>query len=579
MSAESIRERSGAPPGRVAALEPQPGESPARRQRILRALAVALLAIGVAFWAFGSGIVALWLFMAAAVAVAWLLPLPIALVSPLFMGVVGWLVDMLPLVVLAGWSAVIARWIAGLVRARRMPRGGRWIGLPIGLSAWTILGVVAVSPTDLKRFALLFGIQVLASGTMLAVVDCLSAGDRRRVTTALLAFIALLSIAVSLEWLGLPVQELKDATVSDRVEAAYGVDAFTNSLEMIKYVRSSKAGAPDLRAELTAARKRNPDLPSFEVFKPKFQAWSTSLMVRFAGSARPFESDLQSSRIELLYDNVGLAPANTVPRMRSFPRNSLTYAGICVALFPLGLYFTWSQAGWRRKLGVVAVVSCLFGAAFSLARGAWLAAFIGVVYLAIDGSVSGRRKLQAFGAFAAAALVIVAVFTIKYGVDPLSARGEAEGSVNTREAVYEDTIQGVRSGGLNLVIGFGIETARGAGGSSHVLGRYIPSAGTHSTYLNYLFRAGIVGALLVIAIYVLAGLHARAAARRGAAEDRVLATALAAAVVIVAAHGMILSLYVEPVYTLVVSLLLGLAMTVGIDNRVPVISRRRSASG
>jgi hypothetical protein len=44
----------------------------------------------------------------AAVVVALVLPLPAALVSPLFMGVAGWLVDMLPMLVLVGWAAFSA---------------------------------------------------------------------------------------------------------------------------------------------------------------------------------------------------------------------------------------------------------------------------------------------------------------------------------------------------------------------------------------------------------------------------------------------------------------------------------------
>jgi O-antigen ligase len=129
-----------------------------------------------------------------------------------------------------------------------------------------------------------------------------------------------------------------------------------------------------------------------------------------------------------------------------------------------------------------------------------------------------------------------------------------------------------------VVTGYGIETARGAGGSSHVLGRYIPSAGTHSTYLNYLYRAGIVGASLLIAIYVLAALHARTAARSAPPPQSLFATTVTAAVVIVAAHGMVLSLYVEPVYTLVVSLVLGLAMAAGVDSGRPLLRRRRARS-
>jgi O-antigen ligase len=272
--------------------------------------------------------------------------------------------------------------------------------------------------------------------------------------------------------------------------------------------------------------------------------------------------------------------------MRSFPRNSLTYAGACAALLPIGLWLAWRAPNRRRWLGVATVAACLFGAAFSLSRGAWLAAAIGVLYLVVDGVLTVRRKVAAVSALLAGALAITGVFVVKYGVDPLSARGEAEGSVNTRQKLYNDTIGEVARGGVAVITGYGIETARGAGGSSHVLGRYIPSAGTHSTYLNYLYRAGVVGALLLIAIYALAVLHGRSAAhgipaRHATAGDEdtggsLFATAATAAVVIVAAHGMVLSVYVEPVYTLVVSLLLGLAMAAGIDSGGPLLRWRHS---
>ena len=540
----------------------------------MRAVLVLVVA-GVLFWAVGQGIVALWLFMVAAVIVALVLPLPAALVSPLFMGVAGWLVDMLPMLVLVGWAAVSARWGVGLLRQRRMPRGGRFVWLAVGLAAWTGLGVLAILSADLKHFALLFVIQVLISATLLMAVDSLQDQEsRRRVASGLLAFVVLLSVAVFLEWIGVPVQELKDSSVADRVESAYGVDAFTNSLEMIKYVRSSKAGAPDLRRALKGVSRDNPGLPPFEVFKPKFQAWSKSLMVSFEGSARPLEKELSRVDVGLIYDNVGLAPANTVPRMRSFPRNSLTYAGVCAALFPLGLYAAWTAADRRRLFGWLAVASCLFGAAFSLARGSWLALLIGLIYLAVSRSIPVRRKLQAVAVLGAAALIVSGVFLVKYGVDPLSARGEAEGSVNTREALYTDTLTRVSQSNIYFLTGFGTETPRGQGGTSHRLGRYIPSAGTHSTYLHYLYRTGVVGVLLFIAVYVGAWLHARAAAHVGDGSERTFAACLAAAVVTVAAHGMILSLYVEPVYTLVVSLLLGLALAAGMEARGPLLPWR-----
>lgn len=570
----SLRQREPLESG-AGSLVKSSGDRPRVASGLGMRAALVMVVAGVLCWALGQGIVALWLFMVAAVIVALVLPLPAALVSPLFMGVAGWLVDMLPMVVLIGWAAVSARWGVSLLRQRRMPRGGRFVWLAVGLAAWTGLGVLAIASADLKHFALLFVVQLLISATLLAAVDSLQDQEsRRRVVTGLLAFVVFLSVAVFLEWIGVPVQELKDSSVADRVESAYGVDAFTNSLEMIKYVRSSKAGAPDLRRALKGVSSDNPGLPPFEVFKPKFQAWRKNLMVSFEGSARPLEKELSDAGVELLYDNVGIAPANNVPRMRSFPRNSLTYAGVCAALFPLGLYVAWTAADKRRLFGWFAVMACLFGAALSLARGSWLALLIGVIYLAIDGSIPPRRKLQAAAVLAAAALAISGLFLVKYGVDPLSARGEAEGSVNTREALYSDTVERVSQGNIYFLTGYGTETARGEGGTSHRLGRYIPSAGTHSTYLNYVYRTGVVGALLLIAIYAGAWLHARTAARTADGTERVFATCVAAAVVTLAAHGMILSLYVEPVYTLVASLLLGVALAAGMDARGPLLPWR-----
>ncbi len=570
----SLRQRQPLDAGESSAIRDS-GDRPRVALGLGMRAALVLVLAGVLCWAFGQGIVALWLFMVAAVIVALVLPLPAALVSPLFMGVAGWLVDMLPMLVLVGWAAVSLRWIVTLLRQRRMPRGGRFVWLAAGLAVWTGLGVLAIVSADLKHFALLFVVQVLISATLLAAVDSLQDQEsRRRVATGLLAFVVFMSVAVFLEWIGVPVQELKDSSVADRVESAYGVDAFTNSLEMIKYVRSSKAGAPDLRRALKGVSSDNPGLPPLEVFKPKFQAWRKSLMVSFEGSARPLEKELSAVGVELLYDNVGLAPANNVPRMRSFPRNSLTYAGVCAALFPLGLYAAWTAADRKRMFGWLAVTASLFGAAFSLARGSWLALLIGVIYLGIDGSIPLRRKLQAAAVLGAAALVISGLFLAKYGVDPLSARGEAEGSVNTREILYTDTVERVSRGNIYFLTGYGTETARGEGGTSHRLGRYIPSAGTHSTYLNYVYRTGVVGALLLVAIYAGAWLNARSASRRTAGPERVFATCIAAAVVTVAAHGMILSLYVEPVYTLVVSLLLGIALAAGMDARGPLLPWR-----
>jgi hypothetical protein len=62
-------------------------------------------------------------------------------------------------------------------------------------------------------------------------------------------------------------------------------------------------------------------------------------------------------------------------------------------------------------------------------------------------------------------------------------------------------------------------------------------------------------------VYLIAGLHARAAARTRSGSERTFSSLAAAAIVITGAHAVILSLYVEPAYTLVVSLILGLAMT------------------
>ncbi len=125
----------------------------------------------------------------------------------------------------------------------------------------------------------------------------------------------------------------------------------------------------------------------------------------------------------LPFDNVALAPGQTVPRMRSFPRNALTYAGICAVALPLAFFLAWTQVGWRRRLGWAGVAAALFGAGFSLARGAWMLILIGVIYLLVDGVIDAKRKVQVLGAFAAGALVLASVFFFMYGSDPLSARG------------------------------------------------------------------------------------------------------------------------------------------------------------
>ena len=536
------------------------------RERIPWALiAIAAIAgiVSWATWTLQGGVIALWCFTAASVGLALVLPLPLAFVAPLFAGIAGWLVDMLPFVILAGWSAVVARWVWGILRERRRPRGGRWVWLPIGLVAWTAFGVTQIDISlDGKHFALLFGIQVLASGILLATVDTLrDHAPRVTVAAGLVTFVVVLSVAVFAEWIGVPIQELQNDEIRKRVEEAYGVDAFPNNLGMMKYARSSKGGAKEFRAELERFADRNPDLPGFEVFLPKFQAFeTTNIVIRFDGSARAFEEELSEvgRGVSLLYDNVGLTPANSVPRMRSFARNSLTYAGSCVALFFLSFYLAWRGEGRRRRLGQMGIVSCLFGAGFSLARGAWVAIPIGIVYLLFDGGLSRRQKQTMVAAFVAGAAVLTATFLIKYDVDPINARAGGEASIATRGSVYEDTIGAVN--GLHFVFGYGTEQPRSESGVSHELGRYIPKAGTHSTYLNYLFRTGVPGALAIIALYAIAALHARAAARTREEDERILRTLLTAAVVAVAAHAVILSLFVEPIYTLVVSIVLGLAM-------------------
>jgi O-antigen ligase len=523
----------------------------------------AVLVAGVACRALGLGFVALWCFVAVAVLAALAAPLPYALVSPLFAGVVGWLVDMLPLVGLAGWATVVVRWAWGLVRERRLPYGGRWVWLPAGLAAWTALGVVVIDVSDIKRFILLTAVQFLLSGTLLCVVDALrDTGGRVRLASGLVCFVVLLSAGVLLDWVGVPVQELQDRSVSARAEAAYGVDAFANSLPMVKYVRSRRSGGLELRRALTQLRADNPEIPSFEVFRPKFQAFRTSLVVRFVGSARPVAEELQALDIELLFDNVGLAPANTIPRLRSFPRNSLTYSSTCAAVLPIAFFLAWTQGGWRRRLGWAGAACCLFGAAFSLARGAWAAILVGIVYLAVDGVLSRRRKLQVAAAFVATGVVLTATFVLRYGIDPFTARAEALGSINTRTELYEETLGSLA--GVHVILGYGTERPRTESGVSHVLGRYVPEAGTHSTYLNYFFRTGVVGLIAILAIYVVAWLQARARARMASDDvERTFATMLAVSVVTVAAHGVVQNLFTEPIYTLAVGLLLGMAVASG----------------
>gem|GEM_PF-1995192 len=547
-------------------LDVEKGSSPegASRSSTLRSLLLGLsllaLVAGIACWALDFGIVAMWLFVAAAVGVALVLPLPHAFVSPLYMSLFAWLVNMVPLALLAAWTAVSLRWALGLLKERRLPRGGRWIWLPVALAAWTALGVLVVSSFDMKRFLLLFGIQVVSSATMLAVVDSMaSLRDRMTIVWGLLGFVVLLSVAVLAQWVGINIQALQDTSVAARAEAAYGLDAFPNNIGMIKYARAQEGGAPAFRGKLEALARETPGLPAFEVFRPGFKAFDTDLVVRFDGSAREFEEQLAPLDIELIYDNVGLAPGAGVPRLRSFPRNALTYAGVSAALFPLGFFFAWWRRDRSRWFGVLAVASCLFGAGFSLARGSWAAILIGVIYLLVDGVMDRRAKMGAAAAFLAGALVLMGVFVFRYNSDPLNARAGAEGSVTTRQNVYTETVDSVVQG-IHIVLGYGTERPRSDTGTSHVGTQYIPNAGTHSTYLNYAFRTGIPGALAVIVLYAIAILHSRARSRRERDDEGLFSSLVTASVIIAAAHAVILSLYVEPIYTLTISLLLGIAM-------------------
>ena len=526
------------------------------------AIAVALLLVGVAGWAMGAGFVAFWAFVWAAVALALVLPLPYALVSPLFMGVAGWLVNMLPFLILVGWAAVIARWAVSLLVERRLPRGGRWIWVPIALVAWTAFGIVVVPLEDIKHFLLLFGMQALVSGGLLAIGDRIESPEQRlQLAGGLVGFVVLLSAAVLAQWAGVNIQALQDDSISDRLEAAYGVDAFTNNTGMIKYTPAKEAGAGELRKMLKGLERRTPQLPSFVVFRPRFKAFENHLVVRFDGSARASEAVLAERGVDLVYDNVGLAPMNTVPRLRSFPRNALTYAGICVVAFPLALALAWTQTGRRRLLGRLGAAACLFGAAFSIARGAWAALLVGLAYLVVDGVASRRRKAQAVVAFVAAAVFMTAFFLIRYNTDPLTSRALGESSIATREQLYEDTLESIS--GINVVLGYGVELSRTAGGGTKAFGeygRYIPPAGSHSTYLNYLFRTGVVGAALAAGLYLFAWLQARAEARIRRGGEAVLSTLAATAVVTAAAHATILSLFVEPAYTLAITIVLGVAL-------------------
>lgn len=557
-------------------LERLPSTTPGRTARILWALTIAALLVGIGGWASQTlvgGVIALWSFCVAAALIALVLPLPSALVSPLYMGVAGWLVDMLPLVILVGWTAVVLRWACSLLRDKRLPRGGRFAWVAIALLAWTGLGVVVITRLDFKHFLLLLGIQFLATGAILASVDALGAVEERtRLVRGLLAFVILLSVAVLLQWVGINIEALQNGETRKRVEVAYGVDAFPNNIGMIKYARSINAGSIELRQRLERVKASTPEMPDYEVFRPGFQAYENSLVVRFEGSARPFEDALAPARVQLLFDNVGLSPANTVPRMRSFPRNALTYAGICAALFPLAFFFVWVNDRRKRRFGIVAVGACLFGAGFSLARGSWVAIALGITYLLVDGVLDRKRKRQIVLSFVAGALVLTAVFLVKYKVDPLTGRAGGGASVVTREDLYKDTL-GILKGPVKyILVGYGTERPRTESGTVKEGNRYVPRAGTHSTYLNYLFRTGLPGALLIMALYAIAFLHTRARAKeKGPEEPRTFSTLTAAGVVTAAAHGVILSLYVEPIYTLTISLLLGVAAANGTGSTSPLL--------
>ena len=547
----------------IAQLERLPTAASGIKGRLLWLVCVLSVAVGLVGWGTQTlvgGVIALWSFSIAAAALALVLPLPYALVSPLFAGILGWLVDMLPFVILIGWLTVAARWFLGLVIERRLPRGGVVAWIAVGLVVWTGLGVLAITRLDFRHFLLLLGIQGLASAAVLAAADALrDRRDRLRMIAGLLTYVIVLSVAVLLQWFGIDIGALQNGETRRRVEVAYGVDAFPNNIGMIKYARSINAGARELRAGLDGLARRTPGLPAFDVFRPKFQAYENSLVVRFRGSARPFEDRLSSAGVRLLFDNVGLAPANTVPRMRSFPRNALTYAGICAALFPFGFLWRWGPDRRRRRFGTLAIAACLFGAAFSLARGAWVAIAIGILYLFIDAAIDRGKKREVTAAFVIAAIVLTGVFLIKYRVDPVTGRAGGGASVNTRAELYGDTLAIIKGPLRYIVVGYGTERPRTESGTVKEGTRYVPRAGTHSTYLNYLFRTGIPGALAIMALYGFAFLYARRASTSNSSNDRVTPTMSAAAVVIAAAHAVILSLYVEPIYTLTISLLLGVA--------------------
>jgi hypothetical protein len=545
---------------------------PAAAPKVLRGLVALSFAAGIVLWLIsvisgdvGPGIAAMWCFVAAAVALGLLLPFRLALVSPLYAGGVAWLVDMLPLVMLAGWATVVVRWAVELWRERRWPAGGRWVWLPVALTAWTALGVLVVPRYDFRHFLLLLGIQGLIAGIWLAATDRLQRlEDRAAVISALLLYVIVMTAAVSLQWVGVPIQDLQNAEISDVAEEAYGVDAFPNSIGLIKYARSTRPGDDRLQSRLDRVRERTPGMPEAQAFLPRLQAFENQLLVRFLGDASAYEEELRRLDVTLIHDNVGLAPANSVPRLRSIARNALTYAGIAAALLPLAFYLAWSGTGRRRLMGRLGVAACLFGIAMSLARGAWAAVAIGIVYLLVDGPLGLARKRQVVAAFLATAMILTGFFLIRYRVDPLTGRAGGGASVSTRGDLYEETLDAVK--GIHIVVGFGTERPRtesGAVTEGVAGGKYVPRAGTHSTFLNYVFRTGVPGAFAIFFIYVLAWLHARVAARQERDEERLQSTMLATSVVVFTAHAVILSLYVEPIYTLTISLLVGMAMASG----------------
>ena len=545
---------------------------PAATPKIVRGLGALGVIGGLALWSIsiisgdvGPGIWAMWCFVVAAIAMSLALPFHLALVSPLYVGGLAWLVDMLPLVMLAGWATVVVRWAVTLLRERRWPKGGRWVWLPVALTVWTVLGALVVPRYDVRHFILLLGIQGLITGVWLAATDQLGRlRDRADVIAGLLLFVIVMTFVVSLQWAGVPVQDLQNDEVSDVAEEAYGVDAFPNSIGLIKYARSTRPGASELQARLDRLRRRTPRMPKAQAFLPRLQAFENRLLVRFLGDARPYEDRLRELEIELIHDNVGLAPANSVPRLRSIARNALTYAGIAAALLPLAFFLAWSTDGRRRLIGRLGIVACLFGAAMSLARGAWAAIAIGIVYLFVDGPIDKALARRVAIAFVATALLLTGFFFVRYGVDPLTGRAGGGASVSTRGSLYEETLDALK--GIHLALGFGTERPRTeSGGVTEGVagGRYVPRAGTHSTFLNYAFRTGLPGAIAIFAVYAIAWLHARAAAWQKRDRERLLATMLATSVVTFTAHAAILSLYVEPLYTLTISLLVGMAMASG----------------